>query len=597
MGVLMGTTRVHHRGRMSGWRIGRMFAEYFSQNFRISWVGAGRGAKQPEHSSAREGNVRYARPSGASGCRDGVSAHSWHPPPRKDPVGIAHSPVAHTFRQPATSKFQFSTFPGKLNEISEFQNFRISWVGAGRGAKQPEHSSAREGNVRYARPSGPPDVGMAYRHIRGTLRPARIRLESLTRLSHTRFANPRRQNFSFPLFRKTEFRNFRISEFHGSEQGGARNSQSTRVREKEMFVTRVLRGPPDVGMAYRHIRGTLRPARIRLESLTRLSHTRFANPRRQNFSFPLFRKTERNFRISEFQNFMGRSREGRETARALECARRKCSLRASFGGLRMSGWRIGTFVAPSAPQGSGWNRSLACRTHVSPTRDVKISVFHFSGKLNETKFQNFRISEMGQSTRVREKEMFVTRVLRGPPDVGMAYRHICGTLRPARIRLESLTRLSHTRFANPRRQNFSFPLFRKTERTKFQNFRISWVGAGRGAKQPEHSSAREGNVRYARPSGASGCRDGVSAHSWHPPPRKDPVGIAHSPVAHTFRQPATSKFQFSTFPEFQNFKFPRVGAGGARNTRKCSLRASFGGLRMSGWRIGTFVAPSAPRGF
>ena len=199
-----------------------------------------------------------------------------------------------------------------------------------------------------------------------------------------------------------------------------------------MFVTRVLRGPPDVGMAYRHIRGTLRPARIRLESLTRLSHTRFANPRRQNFSFPLFRETERNFRISEFHG----SEQGgaRNTLRQSTRVREKeiSSLRASFGGLRMSGWRIGTFVAPSAPQGSGWNRSLACRTHVSPTRDVKISVFHFSGKLNE-------ISE-------------------------------------------------------------------------FQNFRISWVGAGRGAKQPEHSSAREGNVRYARPSGASGCRDGVSAH-------------------------------------------------------------------------------------
>ena len=105
-----------------------------------------------------------------------------------------------------------------------------------------------------------------------------------------------------------------------------------------------------------------------------------------------FRISELRFRISEFQNFMGRSREGRETARALECARRKCSLRASFGGLRMSGWRIGTFVAPSAPQGSGWNRSLACRTHVSPTRDVKISVFHFSGKLNEiSEFQNSSI--------------------------------------------------------------------------------------------------------------------------------------------------------------------------------------------------------------
>ena len=252
---------------------------------------------------------------------------------------------------------------------------------------------------------------------------------------------------------------------------------------------------------------------------------------------------------------MGRSREGRETARALECARRKCSLRASFGGLRMSGWRIGTFVAPSAPRGSGWNRSLACRTHVSPTRDVKISVFHFSGKLNEiSEFQNF----MGRSREGRETARALECARRK-----CSLRASFGGLRMSGWRIGTFvapsapqgsgwnrslacrTHVSPTRDVKISVFHFSGKL---NEISEFQNFRISWVGAGRGAKQPEHSSAREGNVRYARPSGASGCRDGVSAHSWHPPPREDPVGIAHSPVAHTFRQPATSKFQFSTFP-------------------------------------------------
>ena len=231
------------------------------------------------------------------------------------------SPTTRLGVENEKSKFQFSTFP--QNEESKFQNFRISELHGSaqrRGAKHPEHSRAREGKTLRAPIARPPDVGMAYRHVRGIMCPEMIRMG----VAHSPVLvwKTKCQSFrisEFQSFRISEFQNFRISEFHGCRRsGGARNIQSTREREKVKSAERAHRAASGCrdGASARSRHHVPRNDPDGSRPLTRLGVENEMS-KFQNF----------NFRVSEFRTPFGiltgvGAAEGLETSRALESARR-----------------------------------------------------------------------------------------------------------------------------------------------------------------------------------------------------------------------------------------------------------------------------------
>ena len=224
------------------------------------------------------------------------------------------------------------------------------------------------------------------------------------------------QNFSFPHFRKTKSQNFRISEFQnftGRRSGGARNIQSTREREKVKTLRAPIARPPDVGMAYRHVRGIMCPEMIRMGVAHSPVLVENEMSKFQNFRISEFQ----NFRISEFQNFrisrVSAQRRGSKHPEHSRAREGKVSRARPSRGLRMSGWRTRSrhHVPRNDPDGSRPLTRLGVENEVVKVSDSFQSfnsncTLHFHGCRRSGGARNI------QSTREREKVSIVTRAHR-----------------------------------------------------------------------------------------------------------------------------------------------------------------------------------------
>ena len=221
---------------------------------------------------------------------------------------------------------------------------------------------------------------MAHRHVRGIMCPAMIRWESPT---HPSWCGKRSQN---PI----EFRILRVS-----AQRRAQTSRALKARRCQQRAP--IARPPDVGMAHRHVRGIMAP-QIRMGVA---HHPSVWKTKCQNFRIPEFQ----NFRISEFQNFRISEFHGCRRSGGLEISEHtraregKVSRARPPRGLRMSGWRIGTFAASCArndPMGVAHSPVLVWKTK------VKISVFPFPAK-RRVKISDFVLTGVGKRGRRLEQ--------------------------------------------------------------------------------------------------------------------------------------------------------------------------------------------------